>query len=142
LGALGLARLGGVAADAACKPTTGPQSKCTKDAQCCSGRCAGGRCHCIPANVCCGDPNTCEANCCTGSVIANNPGCSDNGPICNVGSPGQPCEADTDCFVADLGSTCKGGTRCYPAGSHPTHGGCNACCSGKCDADGDCTSIS
>jgi hypothetical protein len=45
LGALGLARAGGVAADALCKPAIGSQSRSTKDARCYDGLvCEAGRC--------------------------------------------------------------------------------------------------
>jgi hypothetical protein len=99
LAAVGLRQ---ASADNLCKPSGYlPQSKCNKDAQCCSGRCAGGQCctptTCAAAGKNCGTiPDGCGGtlNCGSCSSCAGQP----TGAVCGAGGVGR-CDAD-QCFYA------------------------------------------
>jgi hypothetical protein len=148
-----LALIGGVGAEAdtLCKPSGHlPQSKCTKNAQCCSGRCDQGNC-CTPL--------TCDAY--AGQCGTLSDGCG--GTLTCTCDAGQclTCGSDNTCVsVCNADQVCSGGNRCCPTdrpqqcgdtccldtvACDPSGSGCcvgigNVTDGGQCSQNGDCCS--
>jgi len=106
---------GGFQVEAACKTTN---KKCSAKAQCCSGKCKGGRCACIKdgkraetADLCCsGDltggvcgacgPATCPDGCCGPS------GCAAGTTRSNCGGNGESCDTCAEAFTGCCDRVC------------------------------------
>jgi hypothetical protein len=139
LAAVGLRQ---ASADNLCKPSGYlPQSKCNKDAQCCSGRCAGGQC-CTPTTCAaagkncgtipdgCGGTLTCGActgfQTCGGGGTPNVCGCTPT----TCAAQGVSCGTIND----GCGGTLNCGS-CSSCAGQPTGAVCGAGGVGRCDAD-------
>jgi hypothetical protein len=95
-GTLASVGFGGVAvADDGCKPTA---KKCNKNAQCCSGKCSGGKC----------------AACATGQVLCNGNCVSTSCPQGQIFDPSS-CACVAQC-ISDSSRICSTTSDCCPGG--------------------------
>jgi hypothetical protein len=112
-GLLALLGIGEAAADDTCKPIG---KKCRKNAQCCSGNCAEGKCApCKDPGVACSS----DSECCSGACCLTASGekfCCDrpDGICCPPGSDALCCSAGQVCCHDASITCCPAGTTCCP----------------------------